>query len=149
MEVTREIQDICGNLLQRYRDEIKNTGHVASGELEKTASYKLSFDGKWFEVTFQLADYWKYLENGTRPHFPPTAAIERWITVKHIIPSSKNGKVPTTKQLAFLIAREISKVGTKPTKSLQKTIDGSDDLINALCDSLITQLEKEIEQEEI
>lgn len=149
MEVTNEIQDICGELLQRYKDEIKKYGHVASGELENTASYKLSFDGKWFEITFQLADYWKYLENGTRPHFPPTEAIERWITVKHIIPSSRNGKVPTTKQLAFLIAREISKVGTKPTKLLQKTIDGSDDLIDALCDSLITQLEQEIEQEEI
>ena len=147
MEVTQEIQQICGDLLQRYKDALVKSGHVASGELENTASYKLTFDGKWFEVIFQLADYWKYLENGTNPHFPPIEAIERWITVKHIIPSSQNGRVPSTKQLAFLIARGISKNGTKATKLLQSTIDGSDDLINALCDELIRQIEQEIEEE--
>lgn len=149
MEVTQEIQSICSDLLQRYKDEITKSGHNASGELENTASYKCMVNGKWFEVTFILQDYWRYLENGTKPHFPPTDAIERWITVKHIVPTAINGKVPTSKQLAFLIARGISRNGTQPTKALQQTLDSSDDLINALCDELIRQLEQEIDEEQL
>ena len=149
MEVTDNIRKICSDMLQRYKEAVKNDGHYASGDLVETASYQCTFDGKWFEVIFRLQDYWKYLENGTRPHFPPIDSIERWIQVKRLIPSSINGKVPTTRQLAYLIAREISINGTKPTKLLQKTIDSSDDLINALCDEITKQLEEEIKQEEI
>ena len=107
------------------------------------------FNGKYLEITFILADYWKYLENGTKPHFPPVDAIEKWITVKHIIPTTDNGRVPTTRQLAFSIARGISKNGTKPTKLLQHTIDGADDLIELIIDDLAKQLQEEINNEEI
>ena len=147
IQVSNDIKTICNELLQRYKDEVKKSGHDASGKLVGTASYKCTFNGKWFELTFQLEDYWKYLENGTRPHFPPTDAIERWITVKRIVPSTINGRVPTTKQLAYLIAREISIKGTKATKMLQKTINSSDDLINELCDILAQQIEKEIDKD--
>lgn len=148
MEVTNEINAIVRDMLGRYQTEIDKSGHNASGELKNTAKYKCSFNGKWFEVTFILSEYWKYLENGTKAHFPPVEAIEKWITVKHIIPTTKSGRVPTTKQLAFLIARGISRNGTKATKLLQTTIDGSDDLINALCNELYKQLNEEIIEQE-
>lgn len=149
MEVTNEIKDIVGDLLQRYKDEVVNSGHNASGELTNTANYMCSFNGRWFDVTFTLQDYWKWLENGTKPHFPPIDAIEKWVKIKPIIPTTNSGKVPTTRQLAYLIARGISKNGTKPTKLLQKTIDNSNDLIDALCDEIIRQMEQEIYSEEI
>ena len=116
MEITSEIRQICNEILERYKKLIIDNGHNASGNLVNTASYKIKWDGKNFELYFNLPDYWKYLENGTKPHFPPVEAIEKWITVKHIIPTTNSGRVPTTKQLAFLIARGISKNGTKPTK---------------------------------
>lgn len=147
MEITDEIKSIVGDLLQRYKDEIKNSGHSASGDLEKTARYKLQFSGRYFEVIFQLQDYWKYLENGTRPHFPPIDAIERWIQVKRIVPRTVTDKVPTTRQLAFLISREISVNGTKPTKLLQKTIDGADDLISLMLDEFANQMQEQINEE--
>lgn len=148
MEATDEIKSIVGDLLQRYKDEIKNSGHSASGDLEKTARYKLQFSGRYFEVIFQLQDYWKYLENGTKPHFPPIDAIERWIQVKRIVPRTNGGKqIPTTRQLAYLISREISINGTKPTKLLQKTIDDSDDLISLMLDELANMMQDEINEE--
>ena len=148
MEVTNELNDIVKDLLQRYKDSIGE--HNASGNLEKSASYRCTFNGKFFEVIFNLQDYWKYLENGTKPHFPPIDAIERWVTIKKLIPrAGSNGKVPSTKQLAYLIAREISINGTKPTKLLQNTINSSDDLINAICDELTKQLEQELDKEEL
>ena len=143
IEITQDINAICADLLNRYKDEIKNNGHEASGQLDNSATYRCTFDGKWFELTFNLQDYWKYLENGTQPHFPPIDAIERWIQVKHIVPMTNGGNIPSTRQLAYLIARGISKNGTKPTKTLQHVIDGADDLINAICDALLNQMEEE------
>ena len=144
MEVTNEINNIVSELLERYKKAIQDSGHNASGQLAETATYKVNIAGSLLEVVFNLQEYWKYLENGTQPHFPPISAIESWVTVKHIIPTTNSGKVPSTKQLAYLIARGISEHGTKPTKLLQKTIDGSDDLINQLVDEIYRQLEQEI-----
>lgn len=147
MEITNEINSIVSDLLERYKNAISESGHYSSGELAETATYKVQFAGSLLEVVFNLQDYWKYLENGTKPHFPPLEAIERWITVKHIIPTTNAGRVPTTHQLAYLIGREISINGTKPTKLLQQTIDGADDLINLLLDELYRQLQEQINDE--
>lgn len=148
MEVTDDMKSICSDLLKRYTDSLKEAGKTASGQLEKTAKYNIEINGSYIEVIFQLEDYWKYIENGTRPHFPPIDNIERWITVKHIIPRGINGrKVPTTRQLAYLICREISINGTKPTKLLQKTIDDSDDLISLFLDEITNQLQEQINDE--
>ena len=147
MEATDEMKEICGDLLNRYKEAIHDNGNTASGTLERTAKYKIDFNGRYVEVSFNLQSYWKYLENGTRPHFPPMDAIESWITVKRIIPRTNNKRVPTTKQLAYLICREISKKGTKPTKLLQKTIDNSDDLISLLVDEISKQIVGQLNDE--
>ena len=149
MEITDEIRQICADLLDRYKTAITNNGHTASGNLASTASYKVEVNGKYIELIFVLQDYWKYLEHGTRPHFPPIDAVEKWIIVKHIIPRAMNGRVPSTRQLAFSIARGISKHGTKATKLLQNTIDNSNDLIEKMVDEITKQLEKEIDKEEL
>ena len=146
MELSDNIYEICAEMLGRYKNALNESGHYASGKLANTAKAVIKWDGKVFELFFNLQEYWKYVENGTRPHFPPISAIEEWIKVKRIVPTTRSGKVPTTKQLAFLIARGISKNGTKPTKLLQKTIDGADDLISALVSEIQNQLEKEIDK---
>ena len=147
MELSDNIYEICAEILGRYKNALNESGHYASGKLANTAKAVIKWDGKVFELFFNLQEYWRYLENGTRPHFPPISAIEEWINVKRIVPTSRSGKVPTTKQLAFLIARGISKNGTKPAKTLQKTIDCADDLISALVSEIQNQLEKEIDKE--
>ena len=146
MEITQNINDICTQLLERYKHSIQDSGHYASGELANSAKYITKWDGRYFEVIFNLQDYWRYLENGTKPHFPPINKIEEWIKVKPVVPQAMNGKVPTTKQLAYMISRSISIKGTKPTKLLQQTIDSADDLISALVNEITNQLEKETEE---
>lgn len=149
MKISQEIRDLAKELLESYKKEIEDTGHRASGNLQNSASYKCTFDGKSLEVWFNIPEYWLYLENGTKPHFPPISAIEEWITVKRIIPSPStvNGKVPSTRSLAFVIARSISLKGTQPTKLLQKTIDSADDLIEAILEVLASQLQEQINEE--
>ena len=150
IEITEDIKAICADFLERYKKAIQDEGHNASGDLANTATYKIKWDGRYFELSFNLESYWRFLENGTKPHFPPIDKIEDWIRVKKIVPrTNEYGRVPTTRQLAYLIGREISINGTKPTKLLQKTIDSSDDLINAIADRLMDLIEEEEINKEI
>lgn len=143
VNINSEIERVCSLIAQVYRDTLKSQDAVASGEL---VNFKqtCSFDGRWFEVTFLLPDYWKYIENGTKPHWPPVDAIKKWIQIKPVVPRAYNGKVPTTEQLAFLIGRKIAEDGTKPRHSLQKALDASESLIEQLEDLIVEQLETKI-----
>lgn len=55
---------------------------------------------------------------------PPRQAIASWIQAKGIVPRAINGKLPTTEQLSFLIARKIGRDGIAPTNTLEKTLQG-------------------------
>ena len=66
-----------------------------------------------FEVTINLKEYWKYVEEDTRPHWPPPSAILRWVEIKPVIPyPDAKGRIPSPRSLAFLIGRKISREGT-------------------------------------
>ena len=87
-------------------------------------SYHVNLGTNVYAVDISLLEYWKYIENGTRPHFPPVSAIREWIRVKPVIPRPfENGKLPTESQLAFLIARKISRVGTEGINDFQRAND--------------------------
>lgn len=58
--------------------------------------------------------YGLYIEKGTRPHFPPVAPLERWA-------QTKLGK----KGIGFLIARKISRVGTKAKPFVEPAFEKS------------------------
>lgn len=141
-----ELKPLIDLLAQIYKDNLKNTGHVASGKL-KNFETSFEFKGNTFNIYFHLEDYWKYLENGTKPHFPPLKDIEEWIKIKRIVPYPYKGKVPTTKQLAYLISRSINKNGTKATKLLEKSIDSADNIIDEISDIIYNELTKQIEEE--
>ena len=82
-------------------------------------------DEAW-TVTINLNEYWKYVENDTRPHWPPYEAIAKWIEVKPVIPRpGRNGRIPTPKQLNYLIRRKIATEGTTGTHDLEKAVDAS------------------------
>lgn len=145
MEVTESIREAATQLLDIYKTELEN--HKATGKLISTAKVVVGFDGRYFEISFMLQDYWKYLENGTKPHWPPVDAIENWVRAKKLVPRAVNGKVPSTKQLAFLISRGISKKGTEATKALSDSIDQSDAVLERMVEVITAQLQEEIDKE--
>lgn len=145
MEVTESIREAATQLLDIYKTELEN--HKATGQLISTAKVVVGFDGRYFEISFMLQDYWKYLENGTKPHWPPVDAIENWVRAKKLVPRAVNGKVPSTKQLAFLISRGISKKGTEATKALSDSIDQSDAVLERMVEVITAQLQEEIDKE--
>lgn len=138
MELTntyRVMDEFAKRFITLYKTNLENNNHIANGSLINSLRYFVQKDENTIEVDIELQDYWKYIENGTRPHFPPMDAILGWIRIKPILPQPINGKLPTEKQLAYLISRKISQVGTK----------GTNDLSNALEDTM-TEFENRIEQ---
>jgi len=51
--------------------------------------------------------YGLFVEVGTRPHFPPPAALEGWVRRRLGITNDRE-----TREVAFLIGRKIARVGT-------------------------------------
>ena len=141
------IQDLINQFVLKLKETIANNGSNASGKLSKSIKGKVKQNGKFLEVSISLEDYWKYIEYGTRPHFPPVDKIKEWIRVKPILPRPlSNGKLPTNDQLAFLIGRKISKVGTKPQPFLKKSITEFD-LVSKMYKLVTEEIEKQLEKE--
>ena len=123
-DIDTALDSLMNEFQSAYASKLQETNHYASGNLAMNQNHHFVFDGRYYRIYLSLEDYWKYLEYGTKPHFPPVEKIAEWIRIKPVLPRpNAKGKLPTQKQLAFLIARSISIKGTKPTHTLQQTID--------------------------
>ena len=113
------------------KEKITIGDHIASHKLINNLEYQVDMGGGTVSVSLSFEDYLKYLDLGTKPHFPPIGngqdgtGILSWVRAKNLVRNAKtyDGKLPTEKQLAFLIARKISEVGTQATHILSNTID--------------------------
>ena len=117
-----EVLNRYGELLAvRYKSYVPE----ASGKLVQSVDYEVKVDGDSYIVGLNLEEYWYYVENGRKAgKFPPVGNIMRWIKMKPVLPRPlKNGKLPTEKQLAFLIGRKIAEEGTEGKNIMAKTIE--------------------------
>ena len=120
----RVLMQYAETVVQQYRENLTASDRIASGELINNITYSVQENGQWYEVVLTLQDYWKYVEYDTRPHFPPISKILEWVRVKPVLPRpDANGKLPTEKQLAYLIARKISIVGTEGSHDLRDAVN--------------------------
>ena len=143
------IKKITDDFVVELKNKLKANGSNASGDLSKSLKGIVKQNGKYIVVSIQLNEYWKFIENGTKPHFPPVDAIKKWISVKPILPRPlKSGKLPTDNQLAYLIGRKISKVGTKAKPFLKTTITDFD-LVGKIYDEVTNLLNKQLEDLEV
>jgi len=67
---------------------------------------------------FDAVSYALPVELGSRPHFPPIGPIALWVRRKLGISDEREAR-----SVAFLIARKISRVGTKPVKFFARGFD--------------------------
>ena len=141
-----DIQQLLQQFIQAVRDDLAQQNINASSKLSNSLKSVVKQKGKWIEISISLEDYWKYIEYGTRPHFPPIQAIRKWIDVKPVLPRPIKGKLPTRDKLAFLIARKISRVGTRPKPFLNKTISDFN-LIDKVYDLLLNQIQQQINKQ--
>ena len=123
-------------------------GYDKNGELYNFKEI-VEYKNNLFEVNFDLPQYFHFAENGRRPgKMPPVNKILQWIEFKHLVPRSNNGRVPTTRQLAFAISKHIALHGTEGKHLFEKTLDDQnlDNLANKLVELITAEFEKEIEK---
>ena len=121
------LNSFAQTIVNRYKDKISE---YSSGKLYKTINFEITKGSSNYIVTINLEEYWINIDRGRRPgaKMPPISAIENWIKVRKIIPRPivlKSGKqrVPTVQQLAYVIARSISRTGIAPRPFMRESID--------------------------
>ena len=124
-ELQKVLQDFAADIRDRYRDVLAHNDHIASRKLVDSIKTQVVVGDNAYEVTMTLEDYWKYVEYDCKPHWPPVSKILEWVEIKPVIPRPlASGKIPSPKQLAFLIGRAIYEHGTKGSHDLEKVKDG-------------------------
>ena len=142
--VMETLEEYAQAVRNEYQDNLIRSDRIASGDLLNSIEYHIEQNGMEYEVKLELSKYWKYVEYGTAPHFPPMNKILEWIMVKPVLPKpNEDGNLPTPKQLAYLISRKIAKNGTEGSNDLQDALDKinaeySDKLVYALQEDLDT-----------
>lgn len=137
-----EIQRLADMIVGLYRKQLESQGINASSTLSKTAKAVVEVNGNHLLVSLNLEPYWKYVEYGRKAgKMPPIDAIAEWIKVKPIVPEPINGKVPDTRQLAFLIARKIGREGIQGRKPLTNII------YSDVTESIIQDIKSEIQRQ--
>lgn len=117
------LQDYCYDARLLMEKKFKDEKRSATGNALRNLEFKLNVSGDEYVVTFYAPDYYKYIEEGRKAgKMPPQKPIQDWIKAKKILPRpDKDGKIPTIKTLAFLIARAIGKHGTIKDKKYKGT----------------------------
>lgn len=132
-ELAKVLEDLATDIRENYKEHLRFNDRytergVPSGYSERlidsVKTQVVAGDRAW-EITMTLNDYWKWVEDDTRPHFPPVSKILEWVEIKPVIPRpDSRGRIPSPRSLAFLIGRSIAKYGTKGSHDLEKTKDG-------------------------
>ena len=125
-ELQQVLQDLANDIRDNYKEHLQfNDRYTKEHKLIDSVKTQVVVGDNAYEVTMTLNDYWKYVEYDTKPHFPPVSKILEWVEIKPVIPRPlASGKIPSPKQLAFLIGRAIYEHGTKGSHDLEKVKDG-------------------------
>lgn len=119
------------NTMEDYRKflEVATKDNTKHYELSNNIKFNLQVNDTVFEIEFQAPSYWKFANYGRSPgKFPPPDKIEDWIIRRKITPyPTKSGKIPTRKQLTYLISRKIAREGFKGSGFLEKSLSEQQD----------------------
>ena len=119
------------NTMEDYRKflELATKDNTKHYELTNNIKFNLQVNDTVFEIEFQAPSYWKFANYGRSPgKFPPPDKIEDWIISRKITPyPTKSGKIPTRKQLTYLISRKITREGFEGSGFLEKSLSEQQD----------------------
>ena len=116
-------------LTEFYIDQIKwfqdliipNLPRGVSGLLKISyAGTEIDFKGKGVDIQAIFGSdspYAKYIEEGTKPHFPPPGSLDLYVHRIMHVPIDQSAGV------AFVVARKIAKEGTKAQLTVSKVVD--------------------------
>ena len=122
LNLTNELKALGDMLVAEYRAVLQRKGINATDQLSQTAGVEVRRGDAYLDLSLLLQEYWKYVEYGRRAgKQPPIDAIRKWVEAKPVVPTpDANGRIPTVRSLAYLIARKIGREGTTPRHALQE-----------------------------
>lgn len=141
-EHTQQVLDTIGKrLVTQYRQALQDKDiNTTEHSLSDSVKYEVDMGERWIEVNLSLLDYWKYIEYGTRPHWAPKAPIERWISIKPLLPvPDKNGKLLTPAQQVYFVRKKIAEEGTEATNALSESLEKVMDRFNVALEEAVTK----------
>lgn len=122
--VKETLDAFAENLVESYKDNLTDTNRNASMRLFNSVRSEVTVNGSTYEILLNLEEWWKYIEYGTKAHFPPVDKILEWVRVKPVLPyPMDNGRLPTEEDLAWMIAKKISTDGTASSHNLEHTLE--------------------------
>lgn len=117
-------------------------------ELRNKINFVMNVNGNFYEIEFNAPSYWVYTENGRKPgKMPPINVISDWVKRRNIVPyAMKNGKLPNSDQLAYVIARKIGRDGVEGIHFLEKSLEEQkqyweDQISEAISNDIIAELD--------
>lgn len=120
------LEELGRDFVEELRRRMIEENAVATHNLYDSLACELeeTSDGG-FTLYLVHADYFHYVNENTRPHWPPREPIREWIEAKPVVPyPDTNGKLPTVQQLTFLISRKIAEEGTQGRYFFESTLNG-------------------------
>lgn len=150
------LERLTNTFCNQYKKVLVDDGKVATGTLVNSIHGAVRLNGVYLEVSIFADETWKYVEFGRKPgRRPPMDAILSWIQVKGLPRSGSlqrtyQGKLPTEKQLAFLIARKIGNEGIPAGNYLGNLIESThfyDNVKKTMAKMISDNFEKQLHEE--
>lgn len=120
------VQEYASEFQRITKQKLIDGDKVASGALLASIKTRVELNGNVYTVWLDSKDYLKYVDKGTKPHFPPSEPILKWVREKKSIQTREktgNKNMPTEKQVTYLVQRKIGREGTKETKIVATTVE--------------------------
>jgi len=124
------LETLVDTFVREYRNALQKADKVATGQLLNSIDGDVVIDGTKLTVSISAEEQWKYVEYGRKPGtYPNLDAILRWIKIKGLPRSNRSintgykGKLPSEKQLAFLISRKIKRDGIPSGNYVENTLN--------------------------
>ena len=146
-EIEQILYQVAMNVAMDYQAELNALNVSATGNLQNV-DFDVEVSGDTYRIYLILQDYWKFVEKGRLPgSFPNIGQLQQWIQVKQILPRPMaNGKLPTEKQLTFMIGKSIKENGIPAKPALNNALQKNNNMLTKVKEVVSKSLDKEIKQ---
>jgi hypothetical protein len=146
-EIEQILYQVAMDVAMDYKAELNALNINATGNLQNV-DFDVEINNGTYTISLILQDYWKFVENGRLPgSFPNIGQLQQWIQIKQILPRPMaNGKLPTEKQLVFMIGNSIKEKGIQPKPALDNALKKNETHLNKIKEAVSKSLDKEIKQ---
>ena len=146
-EIEQILYQVAMDVALDYQAELNALNVNATGNLQNV-DFDVEVSGNTYKIYLILQDYWKFVEHGRLPgSFPNIGKLQQWIQIKQILPRPMaNGKLPTEKQLTYIIGNSIKEKGIQPKPALANALRKNETHLNKIKEAVGKSLDKEIKQ---